>query len=649
MTDFHFIRPWWLCAFILLALALYLIKKLHISRSGWQQVIPKHLANKLIIGDNTTVPHSLLLPFFIGTLAIIALAGPTWEKQPQPLFNSQKGAVIMMDMSYSMYATDLAPNRLTRARFKAIDLLSQLKESDVGLIAYAVDSFVISPLTEDANNIKLLLPALSPDLMPVAGSNPLSAFVLADQMLTNAGHVKGTIYWLTDDADNSDIDDLNDLAKTFSHQVNILGIGTPKGAPIKMPSGELLKDNNGAIVLPTLPSKKLAGIAEKFKGYFSELAANSADIEYLIKNSHNANNEQKTKNENLKEGDQWQEAGPYLILLILPLVLRYFRRGYLLAIVLPFTFFVTSPQTAYAEQNDSANSDQIKPVKVENNRFWDNLWKTPDQQAQEKFNQQAFGQAAELFTDPVWQGSAYYRAGKYEQALEAFKQSKSTKALYNKGNSLAKLQRFDEAIQAYDEVLEREPDHKLAKKNKALLEKILDQQEQEQEQNDQSQQSNQDKQDQQQKDQQGEQSGEQENDNSQQQEQSNNNENSDAEKSDSSSEQQQDPQNQQNENSNRTDSESENEAEQNLENKGDNKEQQEQSAESLTENNDTTEQEAVSSAQLTEEQQAKEEEDQKHRQLLKKVTDDPYLLLRNKMRLEYQKRRHNNSGEQKKW
>ena len=138
-----------------------------------------------------------------------------------------------MDMSYSMYATDVKPNRITRARYKAVDLLAKINEGDIGLIAYAGDAFIISPLTQDIKNIELLLPSLSPDIMPVQGANAFAALNLADKTLKNAGHVSGDIYWFTDDIDNDEMSDVYEWSKNNSHQVNILGVGSKKWCAYK--------------------------------------------------------------------------------------------------------------------------------------------------------------------------------------------------------------------------------------------------------------------------------------------------------------------------------------------------------------------------------------------------------------------------------
>jgi Ca-activated chloride channel family protein len=641
INNFHFIRPLWLLSFIALFFVLYLLKKLHRAKSGWQQFLPPHLAkhllegntanknnsNKKIPSNNQNVIKTLVRPFIIGTLAIIALAGPTWQKLPQPVYQVERGAVLIMDMSYSMFATDLMPNRLTRARFKAIDLLDKLNEGDTGLIAYAGDAFIISPLTEDVNNIKLLLPALSPDIMPELGSNPISALMLADDMLRNSGHIEGDIYWFTDGIDPEDIQDINEWSREHNHQINILGIGTQDGAPITLTNGELLKDSRGAIVVPKLTPSYLSGIAKRANGSYQSISTDNRDIENLLSNKINEKNDKQS--ESLKMGDQYKEAGPYLVLLILPLLLSYFRRGNFL-LLLPFALLLASPQQAQAS-------------------IWQDLWKTQDQQAKDKFEQQDYQAAAEQFTNKNWQASALYKAKEYDKALEAFKQAdpegKNAQSLYNQGNSLAQLQKIDEAIEAYQKALDLDPELSDAKENKEKLEELKKQQ---QEQKNQQGDSSQDSSDQEKSDKnnsdQEKQKNEQQSDSSQEkQDQQGEQQNSD--KNDQQEDQQTSQQNSENEqqaNDNKKQSAQEQEKQA--------KEQQEAQANKANDEKQgeqTAEQQVVS----TEQEKLDQELAEKHQQLLNKVTDDPYLLLRNKMRLEYQKRRQegSRSGGKKQW
>ncbi|MGB1199086.1 MAG: VWA domain-containing protein [Thalassotalea sp.] len=618
IADFHFIRPWWLLAIMGLIFAIQLLKKYRLSQSGWQQLLPKHLANELIDNKQNTKPLSLTLPFIIGLLTITALAGPTWKKLPQPVYQVARGSVLIMDMSYSMYATDIAPNRLTRARYKAIDLLDNLNEGEIGLIAYAGDAFVISPLTEDINNIKLLLPSLSPDLMPELGSNPYAALSLANEMLKNAGHLSGDIYWFTDGIDNSDIQDITQWSRDFPHRLNILGVGTRSGAPIKLNNGELMKDNQGGIIIPKLSESALKGVASRGRGNFSTLVTNDSDIKTLLQQPLNNSSEKKSENAS-NSGDQWQEFGPYLLLLILPLVLGYFRRGSLLA-VLPVFILITPHQQARAD-------------------IWQDLWKTKDQQGQAHFSAQEYNKAAEQFNDPLWQGSAHYKAGNYEEALASFQQVDSPESLYNQGNAFAKLQQFDQALAAYDKVLKQQPNNESAQANKSLIEQLKKQQEQ------------QNKQQEGEKNQDQQQDGEQENDqqqnsdqNKQQDGEQSAEQNSEQKKGDPQSSDQQSEQDkkEQEQQSKQQKSDAEKQAEEK-------KKQQEAATKEQKENEEGTpaEQQAAKMAQA----QLDKETEQKHQQILNKVTDDPYMLLRNKMQLEYQKRRQSGShtGVKKKW
>ena len=616
MADFHFIRPLWLLAIIALIFSLYLLKKYRVKQSGWHQLLPAHLTKVLIDGSTKAQSLSLTTPFIIGLLAIVALAGPTWKKLPQPVYQLARGSVLIMDMSYSMYSTDISPNRLTRARYKAIDLLDQLNEGEIGLIAYAGDAFTISPLTEDINNIKLLLPSLSPDLMPALGSNPFSALTLANDMLKNAGHIEGDIYWFTDGIDNEDLQDITQWSRNHPYRLNVMGIGTTEGAPIKLTNGELMKDDSGAIVIPKLTEKALQGAASRGDGYYARIANSSDDIKYLV--SQPIVQDDDKKSESAQTGDQWQEFGPYLLWLVLPLVLGYFRRGNLLAMI-PCVFLLTPAKPVHAD-------------------FWTDLWKTKDQQGQNHFNKKEFEKAAEQFDNPQWQGSAHYHAGNYEQALAAFQQGNDAQSLYNQGNALAKLQKLADAIEAYDKALKINPEHEDAQANKTLLEKLKQQQDQQQQDQDNS--DNKDKQE----------NNDQENDQQEQRSQENQKQGDDQkqdQQEQENNEQQQSEQNQQQDSEQENQSEQQQSEQQNQEKK----EQEEKEAQAQQQKDEAAEQnQEQQPAQAIQTQQEKETE-QKHKQLLNKVTDDPYLLLRNKMQLEYQKRRQDRSnvGVKKKW
>jgi Ca-activated chloride channel family protein len=606
--DFHFLRAEWLLALLPLLLLVYAVRHLHKQQSGWQSVLAGHLYQHIITSkgaDKSKPPLSLLALGWM--LAVIALAGPTWERLPQPVYQLNTGKVVVLDMSLSMRATDIKPDRLSRAKYKAIDLVNEITEGETGLVAYAGDAFTISPLSSDAQNLTTLIPSLSPEIMPISGSEPFLGIQAAMTLLANAGYQQGEIFWITDGVENNQLSELSELLSSSPFRLSILAVGTEEGAPIQLLGGDLMKDANGAIVIPRLSNSNLRLLAKKGKGRYVTLQANDDDVRYLVDQTLLEREYDKGKdNEDETDsfGDKWREMGPYLVLLLLPLAAYSFRRGLVTVIALGFILPGFSPP---------AHADWQK-----------NLWKTPDQQGMQAFKEQDFDKAANKFVDPVWQGTALYKNKNFEAALMAFQQSDSIQALYNQGNTLAQLGKIDEAIEAYQQVLDKDPDNQDAKANKELLEQIKEQQEQKE--NQESDKQEQDQGDDQQNSQEG-----------------------------SQDEQGEDGQPSESEDSSPTDSESSESSQSESENAGQQSDQQqdteaekqqasdeqttqEQNDEEGQEQKDKTAQEAAMAdeQELTDEQKEKMQRMQK---LLNRIPDDPAFLLKRKMQIELQQRK----------
>ncbi len=118
--------------------------------------------------------RSRYLPWLLAlalALAAVGLAGPTWQRLPQPVERKTDALVIVFDLSLSMFAEDVAPSRLVRARQKIADVLRRRKEGFTALVVYAGDAHAVVPLTDDTRTIENLLSALRPDMMPVLGSD----------------------------------------------------------------------------------------------------------------------------------------------------------------------------------------------------------------------------------------------------------------------------------------------------------------------------------------------------------------------------------------------------------------------------------------------------------------------------------------------
>lgn len=455
IEQFHFLRPLWLLALIPLIIFSWLLLRRSLFSRNWQSVIDPKLLPHLLIGTAGKSSRLPLTLFFIcGLLGIVALAGPVWNQLPQPVYKAKSALVIALDLSRSMDANDIKPSRLTRAHYKVNDILKLRKEGDTALIAYAADAFTAIPLTDDSETIANIVNSLTTDIMPAQGSRADRALARASELLRNAAIQKGHILLITDGIEPEQLDAFNDIASQ-GHHVSILAIGTPQGSPISLNGGGFLQDNAGNIVVAKTDFSVLRTATSNGNGRFSSLTADDADIKHILSFVSSDIGDDAGEKTDLAS-DVWQEQGPWLLLLLAPLAALAFRRGILLLfffIALPF------PQPASAIS-------------------WDALWKNSNQRAAEQLQQNQPAQAAELFSDPQWKAAAHYKAQQYENTVSELDNINTPDAHYNRGNALAKLGKFDEAIKSYDQALELQPNFEDASYNRKLVEDLLQQQNQ---------------------------------------------------------------------------------------------------------------------------------------------------------------------------
>jgi Ca-activated chloride channel family protein len=479
VDAFHFIRPLWLLALIPWLGLCYACLRRQAVPGNWSRVCDPALLPHIL---ETVEPANRRLRAGLlalgGVLAIVALAGPAWKRAPQPTFRDESPLVIVLDLSASMYADDLSPDRISRVRFRLADLLRDRDAGRAGataLVVFAGDAFTVTPLTDDTDTILAMLPALAPDLMPVPGSRPDLGIRKALELL-ESGTAPGNVLLISDDAgDERDIDAAETL-RTKGHRLSVLAVGTASGAPVPLPDGSgFLRDGNGRVIVPRMNPAGMRGLADRGDGMFVAMTTEGLELQTLSEYLRGSGSPLDAAAME-RETDAWQDEGPWLILILLPLAALMFRRGYLLLI-----FVMVAPVT------ESHAAD------------WKSLWQRADQQAEALYKDGDKEAAASLFKDPKWRAAAAHDLGDYESAVADLDGFTDPESLYNKGNSLARLGRFDEAIAAYDAVLEQAPQHEDARFNRDLLIEQQEQQEQQQQQekseesqqeNDQSQQQN---------------------------------------------------------------------------------------------------------------------------------------------------------------
>lgn len=447
INNFHFLRPWILFLLFLPAFFFWnFFKNIHNS-SSWEQVCDKKLLHFLLIKGSSSNRKFLGWLFFLGLVfAILAAAGPTWQKKPIPTFIPENPVMFVLNLSTDMNNTDIKPSRLERTKFKMIDLLNDISTIQSGLIVYTQEPFLITPISDDKNIIINLLPAVNFDIMPTNGNRLDRAINLAVEKLQNGRYPEGNIIIFS-----SDIGERFDKALEAAQNA--------------------AQNNYKVSVLQTSPqsNEKLKLISRYGKGMYQLMTSGDQDISSFSKFISKDFTDLK-KSENSQSA--WLDMGYYLCFIPLIFCLFFFRRG--IFVLLPALFISTSAHAGWFLNNN--------------------------QEGLNAFNQGDFKTAEQKFEDTSWKAATQYRQGNYEQAAKYYASSQDITSLYNLGNALAKSGKIEEAIKKYEDVLKIEPNHEDAKFNLEYLKKEQEKQQQNQQQNN-NQKQNQEQQNQQEKNQ----------------------------------------------------------------------------------------------------------------------------------------------------
>ena len=403
---FHFLRPQWFVAALPLALLIWFLFFRRGAQSNWEALVDEPLLPHILIkGVRRTRRVALLSTAAGGLLGIVALAGPVWEKLPQPVFTTQDALVIALDLTRSMDAADVSPSRLERARYKIRDILDQRHEGQTALLVYTGEVFTVTPLTDDGATIKSQLNALDTDIMPVTGNRTDRALDKALDLLKQAGMRRGHVLLITDAADPDRAEESVRRLRNEGYRLSILGVGTRHGAPVLLPDGGFLQGKDGEIVIPVLDESALRRLAAAGGGMYVRLTKDDQDTSLLTGNFSAAHPDAEQAGTGTT-ADVWREQGPWLVLCLLPLAALLFRRGYI--------FVLAAVLLAPAE-----------PVYALD---WEGLWSRNDQRGQRAMDARDYEAAAEWFDDPAWKAAAQHRAEIIRRPSIPWKNSMTQKA-----------------------------------------------------------------------------------------------------------------------------------------------------------------------------------------------------------------------------
>jgi Ca-activated chloride channel family protein len=424
--QLQFLRPAWLWALLVPVLALVWWRRARIDAAGdWRKDVDAHLLPHLLDAPIGTPRRAWTrwLAALAAALAIVALAGPSWRQQAQPLWQARAPLVVALDLSSATLAQDLPPTRLAQARAKLAGLLRARAGGQLALVVFADDAYTVAPLTDDMANVALFLDALAPDVMPADGQRADRAIAWSQRLLRQAGFDNGDILLLTDHADPRAIAAAAQ-AQAAGYRVSAIGLGNARGGVFETATG---------VGQARLDAGSLQRLAAAGGGGYHPLAANDQDLRALGVLVPRVQQEGRARGGTTTT---WRDEGYWLLPLVMLLALPLFRRSAALAVALAGTLLLLPLPPAQAQAQPQANraaNDEAEPRA--------GLWRRPDQVRHAR----------------LLDGVAAYRRGEYPQAIQQFRGIDTPDGHYNLGNALAKAGQLDAAIAAYDRALALRP------------------------------------------------------------------------------------------------------------------------------------------------------------------------------------------------
>ena len=329
--DCHFLRPMWLLALpVLLAIVVWLARQ-RARGEDWSQVIDAELLPALQLDNDSSAGGTSARPWpwlaMAWTLAVLALAGPSWQQDSAPAYRAPAAWVLVLDLSPSMDATDLPPNRVSRARYALDDILSAARDARVGMVAFSDEAYTVTPLTQDVATVRALIPSLAPEMMPSAGDRLAPALAQAQQLLNASGARDKRMVVVTDGFDDpAAVLRAAAALKAQGITINVVGAGTPGGAPLRSANGSFAQTANGQTQLTKLNVDQLQQLASSGGGQYVDIANLASLLTGLQSGAERPGEAIAAPG---VEVAHWLDAGAYLLPALLLLVAMLARRRWL--------------------------------------------------------------------------------------------------------------------------------------------------------------------------------------------------------------------------------------------------------------------------------------------------------------------------------
>lgn len=316
MQHFHFLRPYWFLAFIII---IYIIRAFSLrddSLAQWRSLMSAQILSHLTVsGNNNNWLSPQKMSLILAIPLCIVLMGPTWQQQPSPFSENNAPLIIALDVSKTMEQSDVQPSRLLRAKQKIIELLELRGDSKTALIAFAGSAHVVMPITNDREMIRHFLDALEEKVMPISGKLPETIIPLLDNLLVTS-NVPGTVLLVGDGATSNTVGAFRDYFETQSAQLLIWGIG--KSSEVDNQSAAISAD-----IIP-LQLEQLKALSKQSNGRLILMSNDNSDVKrvnnYIVHNLVIVDDNSRP----------WHDSGYPMVFIVAGIFLFWFRKGWTL-------------------------------------------------------------------------------------------------------------------------------------------------------------------------------------------------------------------------------------------------------------------------------------------------------------------------------
>ncbi len=445
----------------LLSFLAVLIFLINTNKDNLQRFFSKDILNKLQV-NKKTMRHTTrnILLFISLILFVISLARPVMNEQDQKVKQKLIPIVIALDVSKSMMATDIYPSRLALAKKKLKQIINTAKNTTIGIVLFAQNSYVVSPITEDFTSLNYIIDNLDTSLNFANGSNIMAVLEATNQMLEDY-KVKNLII-LSDGGNDDTYSDELEFANESEISIYSVGLATKNGAPIPDENGYITDANGNIVTVPLNESIKKLSI-NSGGGYIGFSLA-SEDINAILNQIQSQSKKEELDTKKIKTYTElfyYPLALGLFCLLIAFSSLPTFRKNILSLFLLGSIFY---PQIQQANMLDFKTLENAKQ-NYENKKYKEAIDNYKNVKAS---NEQHYNLA-----------NSYYKNKEFKKAIDSYSKivtkdkNLEFKKLHNLGNSYVNEKKLEKAKEFYKKALKIKED-KETKENLEAVNKALE-------------------------------------------------------------------------------------------------------------------------------------------------------------------------------